>query len=168
MRKKITIVGLFILMGISYTLLNSCKGKDGAPGAQGPQGNANVVSGLTTVTNWTYDGTNKLYTATIIDNNITQAIVDNGAVLVYLVGVSGGNLLLPATIYPAASYSETLTSWYNLQQVIIQVQDSDLTQPNNPGSLKFRIVKISGRIASHRNIDFENYELVKRAFNLKD
>ena len=38
MKTKIGRIGLVVLMGITATVFNGCKGKDGAPGAQGPAG----------------------------------------------------------------------------------------------------------------------------------
>lgn len=169
--KKLLITAFMIISGSAILTFNGCKGKDGAPGAQGPagtNGNANVTSGTVTVSNWTYDGTNKLYKATIIDNNITQAIVDEGVVLVYLIS-GGGNLALPVTIYPTSTYSETISFVYGLQQVVLSIQDSDLTQPGTPGSINFRVVKIApSGIIAHPDVDFKNYTQVKAAFNLND
>jgi hypothetical protein len=68
-------------------LISSC-GKDGAPGPQGPSGNANVHSSTFVVTNsqWQTTGTSGTDYEKFIDLNdpyITQDILDNGAVLVY-------------------------------------------------------------------------------------
>jgi len=140
-------------------------GLDGTNGTNGTNGNANVTSGTATISNWIYDSNYKWYTATIIVNGITQAIVDNGVVMVYLYG-NGANIALPTTVYPSSSYSETLSFYYGLQQVGIRVQDSDLTQPNYPGTLTFRVITIAGATLPN-NIDLTNYSEVAKYFNIK-
>jgi hypothetical protein len=172
---------LFVLIAITaFGVITSCKkdpvpgpkgdkgdkgdkGEQGEPGPTGPQGNANVTSGTVTLSSWIYDSNNKWYTATIIDQGITQNIVDKGAVIVYLYQ-GGANAALPVTIYPSASYSSTLSYVYGLSQVVIRVQDSDLTQPNNPGSLTFRVVKINGQRIE--KINWKNYNEVAAEYSL--
>lgn len=139
------------------------QGEPGPAGPQGPQGNANVTSGTVTISNWIYDSNNKWYTATIIDQGITQNIVDKGAVMVYIYQ-GGANIALPVTIYPSASYSSTLSYVYGLSQVVIRVQDSDLTQPSNPGSLTFRVVKINGQRIE--NINWKDYQKLAAEYSL--
>lgn len=169
MKKAITIIlGVVVLL----TGFNACKKEEYQPKGdyqpKGNYGNANVISGTATISNWTYDGTNVWYTATLIDNDISQDIVDGGAVMVYLVN-GGTNLALPVTVYPSSSYSETISYVYGLQQVVIFIQDSDLIQPANPGTLTFRIVKISpAGMAAHPDVDYHNYTAVKDAFGLQD
>jgi hypothetical protein len=118
------------------------------------------------VTNWTYDGTNKEYKATIIANSITQAVVDNGLVMVYAY-LNGSNSALPVTIYPSAAYSETWSFTYAIQQVLIEVQDSDLTQPANPGSITFRVVIVPPAMVKP-NVNVKDYNAVKTAYSLQD
>lgn len=171
MPKKMKIIKFIAisLLIAGATSLSSCKkeGPVGPKGDTGLQGNANVKSGIVTISNWMYDGTNKNYTATIIDNDITQNIVDAGVVMAYLYQ-NGANLALPTTIYPTSSYSSTLSFIYGLQQVIIRIQDSDLTQPNYPGSLTFRIVKVAPSfLIANPNIDWEDYAQVKHVLNLE-
>jgi hypothetical protein len=51
----------------------------------------------------------------------------------------------------------------------VYVTDSDLTQPLNPGLLTFKVVVIaSSSIAKYPNLDLNNYEEVKKTFDLKD
>ena len=169
MKKSITIIlGAAVLMAD----FGACKKDEYQPKGdyqpKGNYGNANVISGTVTISNWTYDGANKEYTATVIDNDITQKVVDAGTVMVYVYD-GGVNIALPVTIYPSSSYSSTVYFAYGLQQVIISVQDSDLTQPNNPGTLTFRIVKVApAAMQAHPEVDYKNYAEVKNAFGLQD
>ena len=176
--KKTNNTIMTVIAGVALTLgltLASCAkkgdtGPAGPAGTNGTNGNANVKSMSMTVvsSSWIYDATNKVYRATIIDVNITQDIVNTGAVMVYI--VSGGtNLALPVTVYPSTAYSETFSFTFSLNTLVINVQDSDLTQPNNPGAYTFKIVKIaaSGRMANP-NVNYNDYNAVKKAFNLQD
>lgn len=156
------------LISIGTLLISGCAkdGKDGATGAQGPQGNANVKSETFTISSWDYDSSFKLYKATILDFHITQEIADNGIVMVYLVS-NGINNALPITIYPNSTYSETFSYQYETSLVRIRVQDSDLTQPNNPGIKTFRVVKVApAGIIANPNINWKDYSEVQKEFNL--
>ncbi len=122
------------------------QGATGQTGATGAQGNANVKSNLatTTASNWTYDGNNKSWFTVFIDNNITQAIVDNGAVMVYVLVGTNQYAALPFTFHPTANYSTSVVYSFAPQQLRVEFQDSDLTQGNNPGDNTFKIVKVAG------------------------
>jgi hypothetical protein len=165
-KMTITIFALMVLSVVTVTTNVGCKGKDGAPGATGPQGNANVSSTTITSSSWTYSapswGMNLSFGA------ITQSIIDNGAVLVY---VKTGNAFnqVPLTLYTSASYSSTIEVSTYAGGVTLIWTDSDLTQPNNPGSLTVKIVAIASRsMMAHTNVNFDDYNQVKNAFNLKD
>jgi len=158
------IAGLALTLGLTLT---SCKkGDTGPAGKDGKDGNANVVSSSITSSNWSYVGNS--WEITFTYPAITQDIVDRGAVLVYL-QVSGGYNQLPLTLYPSSSYSRTYEVAYSTGIVKIFCTDSDLTQPTNPGSQKFKIVVIS---ASQRNanpnVNYDDYTEVKKVFKIKD
>ncbi|MDP1747567.1 MAG: hypothetical protein Q8L90_18475 [Bacteroidota bacterium] len=163
--KKTLISGMFAL---TVLLFGACsKPKDGAPGAQGPQGNANVQSSTFTVTSWGY--TAPYYYVDLPVSSITQDIINTGAVLVYLKDGSA-NVQLPYTWYPNANYSETLTPLITLGNVRILVEDSDQTQPDNPGAGdQFKVVVMASKsMLRNPHIDFKNFASVEKAFNLKD
>ena len=166
--KTAKIFGTFALVcGLLFT---GCKKGDTGPagpaGTNGTNGNANVVSSSITSSNWVYSspswGISFTYPA------ITQDIIDKGAVLVYLKVGSAYNQL-PLTIYQSATYSSTYEVSTIVGGLTIFATDSDLTQPNNPGSKTFKIVVIaaSQRMANP-NVNYGNYNEVKKAFNLKD
>ncbi|MGB3946895.1 MAG: collagen-like protein [Bacteroidia bacterium] len=175
MKKKKITIGLLILMSVTTSLFFAgCKGKDGAPGAQGPQGvqgeqgNANVNYSVFTVasTDWSY--TSPSYTVTNYNGLITQDILDKGAVLVYR-SIGGAWQQLPITIYPTSTYSETISYLAELYALTIKITDSDLTQPAPPSASTFKIVTVAYRsMLNNPSVDFNNFESVKKAFNLKD
>ena len=165
MKTKITTVGLCILMGVTALVFNGCKGKDGAPGAQGPEGNATVISDTATVPSWLWAlAFGNQYHCSITDHSITQSIIDNGVVLVY--EEAGINAWRPLP------YTFTTTSrscYFAVGFVYIESTNTDGTAPTNPGTIKYRIVVMSKRsMKSHPTVDYKNYAEVKQAFNLKD
>ena len=161
---------ILLLFGIMTTVtFLGCKkepGPKGPKGDTGPKGNANVVSQTVTVSNWTYDGVNLCYSATIIDNSITQNIIDGGLIMVYIYQ-NNSNIALPVTIYPTSAYSETYSYGYSLFQIIIKIQDSDLTQPVNPGSRTFRVIKVPPALKRiNTDLDWLSYQKIKERFYL--
>lgn len=162
------IFGMVMLMALAF---NACKkpkdGKDGAQGPQGPAGNANVNVQITTVTTSDWIVSAPSYYVSIYVATITQAIVDNGAVLVYISNGAGGWEALPVTIPVSSSYSSTYNPVHYLYGVTIWKTDTDYTQATNPGTRTFKILAIaSSARLSHPNLDYTNYEAVKKAFNL--
>ncbi len=163
--KKTIIYGMFTL---TVLMFGACtKPKDGAPGAQGPQGNANVQSNTFTVTSWGYTAPD--YYVNLSESSITQDIINTGAVLVYQTNGTT-NVQLPYTVYPNSTYSETWVSLITVGNVKILVEDSDQTQPNNPGAgIQFKVVVMASRsMLQNPHVNFKDFESVKKAFNLKD
>lgn len=164
--KKIIIIGAYVL---TVLMFDACtKAKDGAPGAQGPQGNANVGYAIYNVAASDWGLTSPIYHVTLNAPQVTQDILNKGAVLVYA-NVSGSSVQLPYTYYPTATYSETWQPTFTLGQVEISITDSDLTNPAAPGAYTFKVVVIaaSGLIA-HPHVNWKNYSEVKTTFNLPD
>jgi hypothetical protein len=165
----------FILVSFSLMII-------GCTGPTGPQGNANVQSDNITVSNsnWTLTTSSPWeYSVTINDPKITQDIVDNGMVLVYISNGSGGWQLLPTIGYTTGTsggyiydlewkYSPVystgaVTIWYYI------VTDPTTWVPNNPGAQTFKIVAVAGLTkASYPNVDWNNYNEVKQALHLQD
>ncbi len=149
---------------ISGLLFNSCIGEQGPQGPAGKDGNANVQSSSLTTSSWSYLSPDWYINFTYAA--ITQDILDKGAVLVYV--QSGSNYFqLPYTFYPSSTYSRTYTFKHYLGGLSVIVTDSDLTQPANPGLLTFKVVVIaSSALAKHPNVDLNNYNEVKKTFEL--
>lgn len=169
---------LSIVLLTATMVLGGCKKEvvEGPPGPAGPagtngtngkDGNANVVSGTVTVSNWTYD--EPVYYADIHSASITQSVLNTGAVLVYAKLADNVWTQLPLTVYLSPDYSSTLEVITTLNTVEITWTDSDLSQPGVPPSLDFKIVVIASTgtlLSSH--VDVSNYQDVKEALNLKD
>lgn len=151
---------------LSLVIIGSCKkDDDSAYALKGSAGNANIYSTQYTVT-WTLQAPG--YYCTMEDVNITQDIVDNGIVEVYMSNGSNGWIALPITIPVDSSYSSTFTPVHYLGGVTVWAYDTDTQQSGDPGSTTFKIVCISAvaRLANP-NLDWNNYAEVQRTFNLK-
>lgn len=172
MKTKITTIVMAMLMSITAIVFNGCKGKDGDPGAQGPagaQGNANVsyMTFTTTSANWSY--AYPYESTSFNDLQITSDIINTGSVFVYVTASTGETTLLPWTYYQTVSLSRTWRCQPGVGNISVMLSESDLNDPGNPGALTFKVVVIaSHHLIENPNVDFQNYESVKRAFNLKD
>ena len=159
--KSITSLVLLVTM----TIFSSCK-KEGPAGPAGKDGNANVVSSTITSSSWAY--TEPSWAITFTDPAITQEIINSGAVLVYI-KVGDNYTQLPLTFYLSSSYSSTIEVSTFVGGLSLFWTDSDLVQPNNPGSQTFKVVVIAGSgMIQNPNVDYSNYEEVKSKFNLED
>lgn len=155
---------LIFSLTVAVALLSGCA-KDGETGPAGKDGNANVTSTTFTITNWTYSA--PYFYDDLPVPAITQSIVDNGAVLVYIMD-SGYNIQLPVTIYPTASYSQSWGMNFGLGVCEITVNDSDQTQPINPGTKTVKVVVIASRsMLNDHTVNWNSYESVEQHFNLK-
>lgn len=135
-------------------------------GPRGPEGNANVLSGTYIISNWSYSEPSFVGDITVPD--ITQDIIQNGAILVYIETGEGTFSQLPLTFYQSDNYSTSLEVVTALQKVHIIWTDSDLATPLLPPALNFKVVTIaaSTRLA-HPELDFSNYKDVVRTFELE-
>jgi len=167
--KKSIKLSLLMLVCASVTVFDACKKPEkGDTGPAGADGNANVHSQISTVTSWSFSA--PVYYADITVPALTEAIANNGAVLVYMASSGGGSpyMQLPVTVYPSASYSETFSVITATGVVEINIKDSDLTSPSLPSAHTFKIVTIESRmLQAHPEVNLKDYEQVKRVFNLK-
>ncbi len=150
---------------ISLALTTSCakKGDTGPAGAQGPAGNANVISSTITVngTNWSLSGSEWDYSYTT--SSMTQNNVDKAAVMCYLSVGSGNWAALPFTVT-----DREFAFVYSLNSISFAVLSaSGSTGISNPGTLVFKYVIIPPAMIKP-NINLHNYNEVKQAYNLKD
>lgn len=156
--KKISI----LLMISSITFFSNCK-------KEVPADNVvvdNVVSSSITSSAWVYN--NPYWEISFSYPAITQEIINSGAVLVY-VKDGNSNYQLPVTIYTTSTYSSSLGLEAFVGGIKINWSDSDLTQPDNPGTMTFKVVVISSDgLIQNPKIDFSNYETIKEVFNVRD
>jgi hypothetical protein len=142
------ISSLFLLAAIS--LFSSCS-KD-------KYGNTDISS-KTYTTTWTYQDPS--YYCDLNVPEITQEIVDNGAVFVYMSNGNGGWAALPCAIPIDGNYSSTYTPYHAIGWVRVWKTDTDLVTLD-PGSTTFKVVVVSGHgLAQRPNVNWENYNEVK-------
>ncbi|MES2559351.1 MAG: collagen-like protein [Bacteroidota bacterium] len=156
--------------------INGAKGSDGSGGATGPQGTpgANGATGATgtpgtpgsaglksntvTVKDWVYDEITKQYLGFIINNNITQDVLENGMVQVFMITNDGRYVALPATFYPNAYTSYKTGFSMMLQQIRIELQYPTLTQGPLPGLISFKMVTMGKEFTSaHKTLNLSDY-----------
>ena len=160
-----------ILLMLSIT---SCKKDKYQP--VGDYGNANVISSNTVTLNaWSTlsdDGVNFHFESNVLWGEITQEIVDNGAVMVYFKFIGSDWIALPFTISDDNYSSLNMNYYFSVGEVNIQATGfDDLIDYNasdfNGTTVRVVVITQEGRM-SHPNVDLSNYEEVKRVFNLKD
>lgn len=156
---------IFFVMVILATTFISCKkGDTGPQGTAGIDGNADVF-GTNDITlnssDWVANET--YFYADITSPEITQAIIDHGVVIVY----EKSELFWNALPYTWGIISVSFD--FGLKTVGIYYNNNDGSQTINPGTKTFRIVSISASNAkAYSNIDWKNYDSVKKTFNLPD
>jgi hypothetical protein len=162
--KKIQALSLGVIFGLT-TFISGCT-KEGPAGANGRDGNANVVSTTFTISNWTFN--NPSYVGTQSIPAITQEILNNGAVLAY-VKVGDNYSQVPLTFYQSNTFSSSIEVAHGLGSISFFFTDSDLIQPVTPGPLTFKVVVIASAAKTQNpNVDFSDYEAVKSKFNIVD
>lgn len=174
--KKTIISILFVVAAIS-----GCKkeqgpaGPSGSAGTNGTNGNANVTSITVITTNWAVindDGINYWYEKSIAWYGITQDIKDKGMVMVYADDGAGGWIALPYSV-SGTDFSNSLNYYINVGSVTIRVTGYDITF-GSPGAFAyngsiFRIVAIASSIRMQNpNVDWNDYQEVKKMFHLED
>lgn len=126
---------------------SACKkdntGPQGPAGTNGTNGNANVHSQTFVVnpSDWVVNSTN--LTQFITDMDITQEIIDNGSVQMF---IYFGSIWwpLPHTNF-SSTYSTTYSGSFYSNEFLIFVNRSDGAQPTVPGvALTFKVVTIGG------------------------
>jgi hypothetical protein len=141
-------------------------GKDGVDGQDGQDGNANVVSITKTIapSDWIATGTlgeDLYFYYEISIPEITDDIVQNGAVIIYYKDIYGSYHALPVTYYFYVSsvdyyYHSTIRYSYQIGKVRIELEDSDLNTYRLEESAEFKIVIIEGSVLKSLSIEFIN------------
>jgi len=168
--KKISNTLLILLMALA---IGSCTkrgpqgptGPQGPQGVQGQQGNANVQGGQVTV-NFNWDAATSYGTADIDYDAITQSIVDNGAVLVFMSNGNGGWISLPYTDYSGTGVSISYYFVYAVGTVRIYFSEQDLNNTYMPASATFKVVAVApAQKQAHPNTNWKNYDEVMAAMS---
>lgn len=161
--KKLTVITLAIL---SVFAMASCRG---------PKGNANVKSSTVTVrsSDWYWDNTS--WRVDLEYKAIDANIDDYGAVLVYMDNNDTWRQL-PMTFYYSAVvdgeeyyYSSSLEVSSYEEGVSIFWTENDFYDGYRPDDHVFKIVVIAASEFNRRSdVDYSNYEAVKKAFQIKE
>lgn len=179
MKKLISYALVLSIVFISACSKDEVAGPQGEQGIQGPQGPAGSVDiTVKTVTLYSYDfiegGTagdpQHKYSASVSVSEVTSDVYYNGLVIVYYQGFGTTPppwYSLPQTIY-RDGYSYTLTYAHRPGYVIVQRYDSNLYSQAPDFDLTLKIVVIPGSGKKEYDVDFNDYEAVKRYFNLQD
>jgi hypothetical protein len=127
----------------------------------------NVSSQLVTVGQNEWSGDGDGYEANKFVPIITSDIASSGAVIIYLVEPSGAYLPLPMT-YSNGIWVTHLLYTHGVGSVRFISYDDDGLSPT-PGTLTFKVICISNNgLIQNPNVDLNNYEAVKEAFELED
>ena len=155
----------FILGVLALTMfaVSSCKKpKDGETGPKGADGNANVIaSNPVTVSSWTASGT--AWSANIPFSEVTSDVVNTGTVQVFIQYGSSWWAL------PDINGVNSTSFGFSTGLVKLLNVDSDGSATPNPGTQVFRIVVIPSRtMLEHPDVNFQDYEALKKVFHLKN
>jgi hypothetical protein len=171
---------------LAVIVISSCQkegpigpqGSTGATGPAGPQGGAKISDLIFSVSSGTWEGPYSnptgglVYLKDISVPFITQEIKENGVVLVYRrINYTSGGYSYTALPYAEVINNNSTRLWsyevfIGTLRLLIQNTDNN---SHGYGGATFRVVAISatGRSANP-NVNFNNYDEVKSAFDLKD
>jgi len=166
-KMKKTILLVFTVIAVMLTT-NGCKkgdtGPQGPAGTNGTNGSANVHSQTFFFPNWIDGGSQIEYYCILADADITQSIIDYGIVQVYIANAG----MWTALPYSWNNYTTIFSNY--LGNVKVEISHSDFSpMTSQPGTSLFKVVCVSG--TSRRlnpNLNWNNYDEVKKAFNLAD
>lgn len=163
MKKAFNQKGILLIAFLATTLtFTSCdKEEAGPPGADGVA-NISAHSFVTNTNAWAADNSSNvlIYQHTIPE--ITEDVVQSGAVLAYL-GDGTGDLWIAM---PLSTLGIDFVFGYYESNVEINVSLSNGEMPSNPGGQEFKVVIIppAQRIST---VDHQDYEQVQHAYGLK-
>lgn len=147
---------IFLLSAILVVLFTSC--------SKNKYGKAEIISNTYTVS-WTYAFPS--YKTLISEPLITQDIIDNGAVMVYMShGNGGGWIALPCTLPQDATYSSAYSFVIYDGGLSVWKTDTDM-YTLDPGTKTFKVVILSQQgLIQHPGLDLTDYETVEKELNL--
>jgi len=104
-----------------------------------PAQDANIESSIFTVATWNFNS--PVYFKDFTYGELTQDVVNDGAVFIYLQTGSDIYSQLPLTVYPDPSWSTTISFEYGVNYFEVAYIDSDFAT-TNIGAQTFKIVVI--------------------------
>jgi hypothetical protein len=161
---KKTICFVFALS--SLVLFNGCS-KDVPEHTHENYGNSQISSTSYTVFNWEWTFLDPEYYVDLSVPEITQAVVDNGAVMVYYENTYGEWEAMPNTVAVTSNYSTVYSFSHWLGHVSLYVFDTDwLTL--SPDDMNIKIVIISEKqLMQDASVDWTNYQDVMAKLNIE-
>jgi hypothetical protein len=145
---------IIFLSAILIALFTSC--------SKNKYGNTDIISDTYTVS-WTFDDPS--YKTQISESLITQDIIDNGAVMVYMSNGNGGWIALPYTLPQDATYSSTYSFVLYDGGLTVWKTDTDMLTLD-PGTTTFKVVILSQHgLIQHPGLDLTDYEAVEKELN---
>ncbi len=156
---------IILLFAVVFAFASCKKGDTGPAGANGTNGNANVTNSTFTVATSSWVLTGNEYDATLNVPSINQSIIDKGAVNIY---VSSDGITWTAMPFSVQGYEFNYN--YSLSTVKIAFSlDSGNIPSSAPNNDKFKVVVIaSSGLIAHPNVNLNNYNDVKAAYQLQD
>jgi hypothetical protein len=146
---------IIFLSTILVALFTSC--------SKNKYGNTDITSG-TYVVGWTFDAPS--YKTQISEPLITQDIIDNGAVMVYMSNGNGGWIALPCTLPIDDTYASTFSFVLYDGGLTVWKTDTDMLTLD-PGTTTFKVVILSQHgLIQHPGLDLTNYIEVEKELNL--
>jgi hypothetical protein len=151
---KLTLLSLLVVTGITTS---SCVKKHEQ---NYPHTEMNIQE--VTITNWVGDANG--YEGTIVGDELTPELLVNGVVMCYWKN-AGSYTAMPLTFSEGTYISHWLFT-QNASSISIVNYDDDGATPN-PGSQTFKIaIFTKAGLINHPNVDINDYESVKKEFNL--
>lgn len=184
--KKLRFLSLALMSASMVFLLTSCpgpmgpEGEKGNPGIQGPQGvagqtgaqgpagTANVIYSswitATSIVSGSYFSRAGSYFDLTVPK-LTQEILDKGMVLTYWKPAGNNQAIIPLPASTGDVTGSELYPEYKVSRIRIWLFNTGTFSTSN----QFRYVIIPGSVNARKaNIDYSNYEEVKKAYNLPD
>ncbi len=112
-----------------------------------------------------WSGDENGYENTITGSAITPELLTEGVVMCYIKNANGDYMAMPLTMSNGSWVSHWLFS-HSQNGITVGTYDDDSATPN-PGDRTFKIAIFSqAGLIAHPNVDIQDYESVKKEFNL--
>jgi len=168
--KTLRITLLMAAVALSTTLFSGCGGATGPAGATGPTGPygqpGDYFSFTVNQTDWSQSTTGTGYNFQIaaysggsVANDLTASSIASGVVAVYFQTVASGPWVPLSDTYPiAVGVEQTMTYNYNVNSLILQIQNSDNSIPAAPTAFNINVVIIpTAIIKQHPGLNTGDY-----------
>jgi hypothetical protein len=168
--KKMSWGSFFVVVLSASVLFAACsKAKDGAAGATGPAGTANVIYSGWLDVSYTFSTSDSAYHAIITAPKLVDSILQKGEIKVYInFGTAAAPDISPLPYFDG---QYIINPEFVAQKINIVSNANASTTTNSTGKvLQHRYILIPGGTPSGRmaTVDWNNYAAVKEYLHLKD